>query len=155
MFYYYFKSKQDIYLAVVDQFLTQRLERKCSILEDETIPFSEKQSVYRSLLQDDIKDFADKFHPQDDKSITDASYKLWNLVQMLNRMSKSHAKYILQGVKEGALSKDLGITEENAEAYAVYSLYGAWGMAHNAEFTDNGTVFSVKDVVEITDKLFH
>lgn len=42
MFYYYFKSKQDIYIAAMEQYITQRLERKCKIIEDETVPFDEK-----------------------------------------------------------------------------------------------------------------
>ena len=32
MFYYYFKSKQDIYIAAMEQYITQRLERKCKIV---------------------------------------------------------------------------------------------------------------------------
>ena len=37
MFYYYFKSKQDIYIAAMDQYITRRLERKCKMLEDEAV----------------------------------------------------------------------------------------------------------------------
>ena len=32
MFYYYFKSKQEIYMAAMEQYITRRLERKCKIM---------------------------------------------------------------------------------------------------------------------------
>ena len=39
MFYYYFRSKQDIYLATLEQFLSERIEKRCRVLEDKNIPF--------------------------------------------------------------------------------------------------------------------
>ena len=50
MFYYYFKSKQDIYIAAMEQYITQRLERKCTIIEDETVSFDEKLPIFRSMI---------------------------------------------------------------------------------------------------------
>lgn len=38
MFYYYFKSKQDIYIAAMEQYISERLERKCKIIEDDAFP---------------------------------------------------------------------------------------------------------------------
>ena len=45
MFYYYFKSKQDIYLAVVAQELETRIGRRCEMLEDPALPFDKKKAA--------------------------------------------------------------------------------------------------------------
>lgn len=155
MFYYYFKSKQDIYIAAMEQFITERLERKCRIIEDDAIPFEEKLSAFRSMMAEDISGYLERFNPQTDVSISDSSYKLWDLVQMLGRMVKPYAKFILQGINEGKLSNSMGITEENAEACALFVLYGCWGMIYNSRFTGSGEQYELKDIFKITDKLFH
>lgn len=155
MFYYYFKSKGDIYLAVMEQYLNERIERRCKILEDDGIPFDEKKKVYAELVTEDIYGYMDRFQMQSNHSITDDSYKLWDFVQMLNRLSVSHAKFIMQGVREGKISSDLGITEENAEAFSLYSLYGAWGMVYNSKFTDGTADFNVDDALEIRRRIFY
>lgn len=155
MFYYYFKSKQDIYLAVMEQYLSERLERKCRMLEDDTISFEEKKEIYAKLAAEDIYGYMDRFHPQDHPSITDTSYKLWDFVQMLNRLSASHAKFIMQGVREGKISGDLGITEDNVDAFSLYSLYGAWGMVYNSKFADGKRDFEVEDALEVRRRIFY
>ncbi|MDD3361769.1 MAG: TetR/AcrR family transcriptional regulator [Hespellia sp.] len=155
MFYYYFKSKQDIYLAAMEDYLNERLERKCKILEDDSISFDEKKEVYRSLVTEDIAGYVNRFQPQKEHSIADDAYKLWDFVQMLNKMSKPHAKFILQGVQEGKISDDLGITVENVEAFALYSLYGAWGLIHNGTFTDSQSEFDVTDVYKLVHSIFY
>lgn len=155
MFYYYFKSKKDIYLAAIDQYLTERLDRRCEILEDDTISFEEKKAIYASLVKDDIQGYMNRFKPKDKHSISDDSYKLWDFVQMLNRMAVPHSKFILQGVREGKISGDLGITEENVKAFSLYSLYGAWGLFQNGKFTDSQNNFEVKDVFDIISSIFY
>lgn len=155
MFYYYFKSKQDIYIAVIEKYLSERIERRCKILEDDTISFDEKKSVYAKLVTEDIEGYFAKFQSKPSPSITDSSYKLWDFVQMLNKMSTSHAKFIMQGVKEGKISSDLGITEDNVQAFSLYSLYGAWGLVYNGKFTSGADIFDTKDALDIRSKIFY
>ena len=155
MFYYYFKSKQDIYIAAMEQFISERLERKCQVIEDETVPFEEKLPIFRSMIMEDISDYAKKFNPEADASISDSSYKLWDLIQMVNRMIGPYAKLILQGIKEKKLSNELGITEENVEAIATFVAYGSWGIIYNGKFTNNQSQYDMKDVLAITNKLFY
>lgn len=54
MFYYYFKSKQEIYIATIEQYITERLERKCEVIKNPQIPFKEKLQVFRSMVAEDI-----------------------------------------------------------------------------------------------------
>lgn len=114
MFYYYFKSKQEIYIATMEQYITERLERKCEVIENPKIPFEEKLQVFRSMVAEDIDGYMERFDPKADTSISDSSYKLWDLVHMLDRMVQPYSKLILQGIKEDRISNRFGITEENA-----------------------------------------
>ena len=155
MFYYYFKSKQDIYIAAQEQYITQRLERKCTIIEDEPVSFDEKLPIFRSMVEEDIQGYMERFAPQADASISDTSYKLYDLVHMLGRMVGPYSKFILQGIRENRLNNRFHITEENAEAFATFVLYGAWGMIYNNKFTGSGEAYDLESVVKITDQLFY
>ena len=155
MFYYYFKSKQDIYIAAMEQYITQRLERKCKIIEDETVPFDEKLPIFRSMVEEDIQGYMERFAPQADASISDTSYKLYDLVHMLGRMVVPYSRFILQGIRENRLNNRFHITEENAEAFATFVLYGAWGMIYNNKFTGSGEAYDLESVLKITDQLFY
>ena len=155
MFYYYFKSKQDIYIAAMEQYITQRLERKCKIIEDETVLFDEKLPIFRSMVEEDIQGYMERFAPQADTSISDTSYKLYDLVHMLGRMVVPYSKFILRGIRENRLNNRFHITEENAQAFATFVLYGAWGMIYNNKFTSNGGSYDLESVLKITDQLFY
>lgn len=100
MFYYFFKSKQDIYIAAMEQYISERLERKCKIIEDDTVSFDEKLPVFWSMIAEDIRGYLERYNPKADASISDSSYKLWDLVQMIGRMVEPYSKFILQGISE-------------------------------------------------------
>ena len=155
MFYYYFKSKQDIYIAAMEQYIAERLERKCKIIEADDVPFEEKIKAFRELASKDLYGYLERFNPQADVSISDSSYKLWDFVQMLNRMAGPYSRLILQGVREGKLSGDMGITEENVEAYALFTLYGCWGVVYNGRFAKDAKQHELDEVLSITSKLFY
>ena len=74
---------------------------------------------------------------------------------MLDRMVQPYAKLIQQGIMEGRISNRLGIAQEDAEMYATFILYGCWGTVYNSKFTENEKQYELKDVLEITDKIFH
>lgn len=155
MFYYYFKSKQEIYMAAMEQYITRRLERKCRIMEDEEVPFENKLPVFRSMVEEDIQGYVDRFVPQEDASISDNSYKLYDLVHMLSQMVVPYSKFILQGIRENKLKNRFHITEENVEAFATFVLYGAWGMIYNNKFTGSGDSYDLENILKITDQLFY
>lgn len=155
MFYYYFKSKQEIYMVAMEQYITRRLERKCKIMEDEEVPFENKLPVFRNMVEEDIQGYVDRFVPQDDASISDNSYKLYDLVHMLGRMVVPYSKFILQGIRENKLKNRFHITEENVQAFATFVLYGAWGMIYNNKFTGSGDSYDLENILKITDQLFY
>jgi AcrR family transcriptional regulator len=153
MFYYYFKSKQEIYIATMEDYISKRLEHKCELLEDESKSFDEKLRIFRGLVSEDIAGYMERFAPHDKSSISDSAYKLWDMAQMLDRMAKPYSKLILQGIAEGRLSDKLGVTEENAEMYALFALYGFWGAVYNGSFTA-GSGFEPDEVFKITTRFF-
>ncbi len=155
MFYYYFKSKQDIYLAAMEQYISTRLERKCRIIADEAVSFEEKLPIFRSMVEEDIQGYMENFAPQADASISDISYKLYDLVHMLACMVIPYSQFILQGIRENRLNNRFHITEDNVEAFSTFVLYGAWGMIYNSKFTGNGGSYELKNILEITDQLFY
>ena len=146
MFYYYFKSKQDIYLAAIEQYLTKRIDIRYQILDDDVLSFEEKQAVFRKLVEEDLIGYRQHFQQPESLTITDDAYKLWDFMQMLNRMIGPYSRFILQGVREGKLSGLKGISEENAEAFATYALYSAWGMYYNGQFAQAGCQFDTEDI---------
>ncbi|MDO4355934.1 MAG: TetR/AcrR family transcriptional regulator [Clostridia bacterium] len=155
MFYYYFKSKQDIYIAAMEQFIARRLERKCAVLTDEKIPFEQKREAFRALIVDDIQGYRARFSAREGGSISDDSYQIWDMTQMLNRMAGPFEQFLLQGIREGKLSGRLGVTEDNARAFALFVLYGAWGVVWNERFSGGQHGPGVADALEVIRQLFY
>lgn len=155
MFYYYFKSKQDVYIAAMEQYIIDRLQKKLDVMEDDSIDFEEKVGVFRSLIVDDVSGYMSKYNPSANGSIADDSYKLWELIQMMNRLAKPYARFMLQGIQQGKIKNNIGITEENAISYATFILYGAWGMLYNDKFAKSDVHFQMKDIMEIINKFFY
>ncbi len=135
MFYYYFKSKQEIYLAVMEEYINEKLKKKCELLVGEDMSFEERRDMLAELIARDIKGYADRFSQTCEDTISDASYKMYDLIQMVSKLIKPYAVFMLQGIREGKIENRLGITEENAEETAAFVLYGLWGVIYNDRFT--------------------
>lgn len=155
MFYYYFKSKQDIYVAVMEDFLSERMSRKCQIMEDGERSFDERIAVLRSLVEDDVSEYVMSFDPEPGESVSDASYKLWDMVRMLDRMAGPYAKLMLEGTRAGKIENRLGVDEDNAEACALFVLYGLWGVMYDGRFAPECRRHSPEEAFEIAQELFH
>ena len=155
MFYYYFKSKQDIYLATMEEYISENLERKCSLMEDKEMPFEERRRILSELIATDIKGYADRFSATEEETISDISYRIYDLIQMLGKLIRPYAVFMLQGIKEGKIQNRLGITEKNAEAMAAFVLYGIWGLIYNDRFTQTPIGTGPEDMEAVLRKLFY
>lgn len=155
MFYYYFKSKQDIYVAVMEDFISERMSRKCEVMEDDERSFDERISALRSLVEDDVDEYVRSFNPEPGGSVPDASYKLWDMVQMLDRMAGPYAKLMLEGVRTEKIKNRLGVNEDSAEACALFVLYGLWGVIYNGRFAPECRQHSPEEAFEIAQELFY
>lgn len=155
MFYYYFKSKQDVYVAVMEDFISERMDRKCAVMEDEGRPFDERIAALRSLVKDDVNEYVRSFDPEPGESVPDASYKLWDMVQMIDRMAGPYTKLMLEGIQTGKLKNRLGVNESNAQACALFMLYGLWGVMYDGRFAPECEQRSPQEAFEIAQKLFY
>ncbi len=155
MFYYYFKSKQDIYLATMEDYINKNLAKKCELLADEKIPFDEKKEILNNIISSDIKGYASRFTESTEDTISDTSYKMYDLIQMISKLIIPYSKFMLQGIEEGKIENKLGINEENAEEIATFILYGLWGTIYNNRFTYSKVNISRECLGNIINNLFY
>lgn len=57
MFYYYFKSKEDIFLACMECYFSEKLKVKVDILKNKKIEYYERIKTLRELIVNDISQF--------------------------------------------------------------------------------------------------
>ena len=155
MFYYYFKSKQDIYLATMEDYISENLEKKCALMEDTEMSFEERRSLLTEIIVKDIRGYAARFSSTGDDTISDTSYKIYDLIQMLSKLIHPYAVFMLQGIREGKIQNKLNITEQNADAVSTFILYGAWGLIYNDRFTASAFGTGVDDMEAIIRELFY
>lgn len=155
MFYYYFKSKQDIYLATMEDYISEKLDRKCALMEDAAMPFEERRALLSDMIAQDIHGYAERFSTAGDETISDLSYRMYDLVQMVSKLIRPYAVFMLQGIREGKIENRLGVTGENAEAKAAFVLYGLWGLIYNDRFTATPIGTGPADMEDVLKKLFY
>ena len=155
MFYYYFKSKQDIYLATMEDYISEKLDRKCALMEDAAMPFEERCALLSDMIAQDIHGYAERFSTAGDETISDLSYRMYDLVQMVSKLIRPYAVFMLQGIREGKIENRLGVTGENAEAKAAFVLYGLWGLVYNDRFTATPIGTGPADMEDVLKKLFY
>ncbi len=155
MFYYYFKSKQDIYLAVMETFISVKLERKCALLEDTEMPFEERRKILVELIAEDIHGYASRFVTREGETVSDTSYKIYDLIRMISRLIKPYAAFMLQGIREGKIANKFSVTEENAIETSTFILYGIWGLIYNDRFTDVKVETGLQNMESVIQRLFY
>ena len=155
MFYYYFKSKQDIYLAVMEDYINEKLDKKCELLTNEDMPFEERRDILAEMIARDIKGYTDRFTKTQNDTISDASYKMYDLIQMVSKLIRPYAKFMLQGIREGKIENRLGVTEKNAEETAAFVLYGLWGIIYNDRFTKEKIKPKKTSMEDMIKRLFY
>ena len=85
MFYYYFKSKEDIFLACMETYFDDKLKNKLDILQNKEIDYEERIKILRELIVKDIGQFTKKYNFSLNNSITDNSYRLWELTHYIGK----------------------------------------------------------------------
>ena len=155
MFYYYFKSKQDIYLATMEEYVSENLERKCALMEDTRMSFEERRSLLTEMIVTDIQGYASRFSSSGEDTISDTSYKIYDLIQMVSKLIHPYAVFMLQGIREGKIKNKLHVTEQNADAVAAFILYGVWGLIYNDRFTASQLGTGIDDMEAIIKELFY
>ena len=143
MFYYYFKSKEDIFLACMECYFSERLKVKVDILKNKEIAYEVRIKTLRELIVNDINQFAQRFDFSADNSITDNSYRLWELMH-----------YIIEGVETQKIKNRIGVTKENARNIAAFILYGATGTIYNDSINGIKEVNNPDGAFDIISEIF-
>lgn len=155
MFYYYFKSKEDIYIQAMEQYIDKMLAEKSKVINDKNLNFIEKRTLLRKMIYENLKDYMRGFGPEGDTSIENTAYKVNYFIEMLNKLHLLISKFIMQGIEEGYLSNDMDINEKNVNKYSLFLVYGIWGVVYNGYFTNGKEKFNSEELMPIIEKLFY
>lgn len=155
MFYHYFKSKQDIYIAAMSQYIDNTIAEKVDILSDESLSFSQKRESIHGLFVEGFTNYLKIFGEGKDDSIENDAHRMRIFAEMLDKLHMPYAGFILQGIRDGDIPANAGITEANAPAYALFVLYGIFGVLHNDTLNrKESRNFSFPDVTPIVEHIF-
>ena len=154
MFYYYFKSKEDIFLACMECYFSERLKVKVDILKNKEIAYEVRIKTLRELIVNDINQFAQRFDFSADNSITDNSYRLWELMHYIGHFVEAYADFIIEGVETQQIKNRIGVTKENARNIAAFILYGATGTIYNDSINGIKEVNNPDGAFDIISEIF-
>lgn len=154
MFYYYFKSKEDIFLACMECYFSERLKVKVDILKNKEIAYEVRIKTLRELIVNDINQFAQRFDFSADNSITDNSYRLWELMHYIGHFVEAYADFIIEGVETQKIKNRIGVTKENARNIAAFILYGATGTIYNDSINGIKEVNNPDGAFDIISEIF-
>lgn len=135
MFYHYFSSKQDIYLEAMNQYLNNTLADKISVLSDTSLSFVDKSQKFREVIKQNYTVFKECFDPGSDSSVDSDAHRARLFIEMINKLHEPYTTFIIQGIREEVIKEN--ITFENASRYALFALYGAFGLMHHPLLTGN------------------
>lgn len=94
MFYYYFKSKEDIFLACMVCHFSEKLKIKFDILRNKEIDYEERIKILIELIVKDIGQFTTRYNFSKENSITDNSYRLWELLYYIGKFIDVYSEFI-------------------------------------------------------------
>lgn len=154
MFYYYFKSKEDIFLACMECYFSEKLKVKVDILKNKKIEYYERIKTLRELIVNDISQFVQRFDFSAENSITDNSYRLWELTHYIGRFVEAYSDFILEGIETKKIKNNMGITKENAKNISAFILYGAIGTIYSDSINGTKEVNNPNDAFNIISKIF-
>jgi hypothetical protein len=154
MFYYYFKSKEDIFLACMKCYFSERLKVKVDILKNKDIAYEVRIKTLRELIVNDISQFTQRFDLSADNSITDNSYRLWELTHYVGHFVEAYADFIIEGVETKKIKSCIGITKENARNVAAFILYGAIGTIYSDSINGIEGANSPESAFDIISEIF-
>lgn len=154
MFYYYFKSKEDIFLACMECYFSEKLKVKVDILKNKEIEYHERIKTLRELIATDISQFVQRFDFSAENSITDNSYRLWELTHYIGRFVEAYADFILEGIETKKIKNNMGITKENAKNIAAFILYGAIGTIYSDAINGKKEVNSPEYAFNVISEIF-
>ncbi|MDY3007243.1 TetR/AcrR family transcriptional regulator [Anaerococcus porci] len=154
MFYYYFKSKEDIFLACMETYFDEKLKNKLDIFQNLEIDYEERIKMLRDLVVKDIDQFSRKYNFSSNNSITDNSYRLWELAHYIGKFIDVYSEFIIEGVEGGKIENNMEIDRENVKSFAAFILYGAAGTIYTNLINKGENKTNSSGAFEVISKFF-
>ena len=154
MFYYYFKSKEDIFLACMETYFDEKLKNKLGILQNKEIDYEERIEILRELIVKDIGQFTTRYNFSKENSITDNSYRLWELIHYIGKFIDVYSEFIIEGIENKKIENNMGINRENVRSFAAFILYGAVGTIYNDYIIKGENKTNSSEAFGIINELF-
>ena len=154
MFYYYFKSKEDIFLACMETYFDEKLKNKLEVLQNKEIDYEERIETIRNLIVTDIGQFTSRYNFSKEDSITDNSYRLWELVHYIGKFIDVYSEFIIEGIENKKIENNMEINRENVRGFAAFILYGAVGTIYNDYIIKGENKTNSSEAFEIISELF-
>ena len=127
---------------------------KVDILKNKEIAYEVRIKTLRELIVNDINQFAQRFDFSADNSITDNSYRLWELTHYIGRFVEAYADFIIEGIEMKKIKNHIGVTEENARNIAAFILYGAIGTIYGDAINGIKEVNSPECAFNVISEIF-
>jgi len=109
----------------------EKLKNKLGILQNKEIDYEERIKILRELIVKDIGQFTTRYNFSKENSITDNSYRLWELIHYIGKFIDVYSEFIIEGIENKKIENNMGINRENVRSFAAFILYGAVGTIYN------------------------
>lgn len=143
MFYYYFKSKEELYKATVQEFIDKTINEKKKIIFNSELSLKEKlYFLYKAIIKD-YENFSSNYILKGNFDINKESYFLPIFYNMLEALSKDLKIMFNKSIDNNEISLSLSV-----DIFVDFTIYGIWGVLYN-----NLNNLSKKDIKENEEKV--
>lgn len=143
MFYYYFKSKEDLYKATVQQFIDKTISKKRQIIFDDDLSLREKlYFIYKAVIKD-YEQFSRNYILKDEFNFNKESYFLPIFYKMLETLSLDLKVMFNKAIDNNEINLDMSV-----DTFVDFMTYGIWGVLYN-----NLSILSEDNIKKNGDKV--
>ena len=138
----------------METYFEEKLKNKLDILQNKEIDYEERIKILRELIVKDIGQFTTKYNFSKENSITDNSYRLWELIHYIGKFIDVYSEFIIEGIENKKIENNMGINRENVRSFAAFILYGAVGTIYNDYIIKGENKTNSSDAFGIISELF-
>ncbi len=125
------------------------------ILQNKELDYEERIKILRELIVKDIGQFTTRYDFSKENSITDNSYRLWELIHYIGKFIDVYSEFIIEGIENKKIENNMGISRENVRNFAAFILYGAVGTIYNDYIIKGENKTNSSEAFGIISELFH
>ena len=138
----------------METYFDEKLKNKLGILQNKEIDYEERIKFLRELIVKDIGQFTTRYNFSKENSITDNSYRLWELIHYIGNFIDVYSEFIIEGIENKKIENNMGINRENVISFAAFILYGAVGTIYNDYIIKGENKTNSSEAFGIINELF-